>query len=188
MLKNLIKRGNMKIGKNTLIFNMGPAELCPSRDKGLCQVGHRCYALKAERQYHHVVPQYRFRQARFWLENESHVISKAIKDKAKAIRVGSIDYVRINESGDFWSQDCVNKLFEVCNEVPELRFYVYTARRDLNFEGRPGNLTVNGSGFMVDNEFKAVNEVTGEYVCPGDCRDCNLCKQNGNKTIEVVMH
>ena len=61
MSKKLFKRGNHKIGKDTLIFNMGPASLCPSKDRGLCQVAHKCYALRDERRYHHVVPQYRFR-------------------------------------------------------------------------------------------------------------------------------
>lgn len=188
MSTKLIKRGNRKIGADTLIFNMGPANLCPSRDRGLCQVADKCYAIKAERQYHHVVPQFRFRQARFWLENDSKTIANTIKAKKESVRRGSILYVRVNESGDFWSQECVDKLFEIANEVPELRFYTYTARRDLNFEGRPDNLVINGSGFMVDNQFTAVNEVSGQFACVGDCRDCILCKEALNIEIEVGIH
>jgi hypothetical protein len=188
METKLIKRGNKKIGADTLIFNMAPAELCPSRDKSLCQIAHKCYALKAEKQYHHVVPQYRFRQALFWLINDAKTIANTIKTKANNIRVGEIKYVRLNESGDFWDQNCVKKLFEVCNEVPKLRFYIYTARRDLNFEGRPENLTINGSGFMVDNSFNPVDFPTGVNTCPNDCRTCDMCKKSDNKEIEVVIH
>lgn len=188
MSKKLFKRGNHKIGKDTLIFNMGPASLCPSKDRGLCQVAHKCYALRDERRYHHVVPQYRFRQARFWLENNAETIANTIKAKAGSVRSGRIKYVRINESGDFWTQECVNKLFEVANEVPELRFYTYTARRDLSFEGRPSNLVINGSGFMIDNNFEAVNEVTGPNECAGDCKTCHVCKYALNIKIEAGMH
>ena len=68
--------------------------------------------------------------------------------------------------------------------------YGYTARSDLDFSGFPKNTVVNGSGFMLDNNFSIVNEFTAatRFHCPGDCRICNLCKENSHKLIEVKKH
>ena len=64
-----IKKGNHKIGKDTLIFNMGPAKTCPSKALGLCQLQdtNKCYAHRAEVQYSKTVLYYRIRQMNLWL-------------------------------------------------------------------------------------------------------------------------
>lgn len=48
-----MKRGNAKIGTDTLIFNMCSAHDCPSRAKGLCQLPDPkyCYALRVEKRF-----------------------------------------------------------------------------------------------------------------------------------------
>lgn len=75
--KTLSKRGNLKIGKDTLIFNMGSAEDCPSLKNGYCKVGHRCYALKDEKIYPDCKP-YRDRQATYWLNTQTKQIIEEI--------------------------------------------------------------------------------------------------------------
>jgi hypothetical protein len=176
--------GNHKIGKDTLIFNMGPAIACPALNLRMCQVPpKKCYALKAERQYPQVLP-FRRAQARYWLNNDADVIACDII--SALTRHKKIKYIRVNESGDFYSQVDVNKLIKIAL-ITGVMFYVYTARKDLDFSDRPDNLIINGSGFMVDNNF-CYEAKKARLVCPGNCRICNLCKRAGHKLIKVKAH
>lgn len=95
-------------------------------------------------------------------------------------------YCRFNESGDFRSTSDLVKLATVAELLPWLQFYGYTARNDIVDEVTdiPDNLTINGSGFMWHNEFRAVDEITGKYECAGDCRICNLCKTRRGIVIQ----
>jgi hypothetical protein len=181
--------GNKKIGKDTLIFNIGSAKACPSMLKGLCTIcnaGKTCYAFKAERLYKGCLP-YRQRQAKYWLGNDSTTITLDIIQAIKKHK--NIKYIRVNESGDFYTQACVTKLLEIAGNIPAIRFYTYTARKDLILKHSVDNLTLNGSGFMADNEFKAVKELQATDIkCAGDCRDCNLCKYKTGKIIVNKYH
>lgn len=178
--------GNHKLGRDTLIFNMGPASTCPSRKLGLCQIPeNRCYALKSEFLYPQVLP-YRKRQARYWKRNGPERIARDIRQALK--RHKKIKYIRVNEAGDFYSQADIEKLVKISAFVPGVTFYCYTARRDLKFDIiRPDNLIISGSGFMVDNNF-CLNADGAKYNCPGNCRACNLCKTNSHKLINIRLH
>jgi hypothetical protein len=185
-----ISIGNLKIGKDTIIFNMGPATTCPSRNKGLCQVPDRCYAMKSERMYKQVLP-FRKRQEQYWKKTPVREIAAALKQHLNRKFKVKIKYVRFNESGDFYSQFDVWKLQALASLVPDVNFYGFTARKDLDFSGSPDNLRINGSGFMLDNNFKAVpkDEVDNYDVkCGGNCRDCDLCKTESGKVIAVAYH
>lgn len=50
------------------------------------------------------------------------------------------------------------------------------------------NITVNGSGFMLHNQFNAVEKVTSKNVCPGNCRICNKCKERRGQTVQIKYH
>ena len=177
--------GNKKLGKDTLIFNMGPATGCPSKARGFCQVPDgKCYALKAERCYPGCLP-YRKAQARYWIGSHEKEIAADIIAAAKKHK--SIKFVRVNESGDFYNQTDVSKLYDVARLVSGLIFYVYTARKDLKFPHGPENLIVNGSGFMLDNCFR-YQAPEYDFICPGDCRRCDLCKERGKMIIRVEAH
>lgn len=178
--------GNKKLGKDTLIFNMGPASNCPSKALGLCQVpAGLCYALKAERLYPQCLP-FRKAQARYWKRSCPEKIARDIREALKKHK--AIKYIRVNESGDFYSQKDVEKLFFIAAWVPDVTFYIYTARRDLDFrQPRPGNLVINGSGFMVDNNF-CYEAKNVRLTCPGDCRICNLCKRPSGNIIRIEKH
>lgn len=183
-----IKRGNKKIGKDTLIFNMCPATDCPAKALGLCQLSNTnyCYALHAEKMFPTVLP-YRRRQAEIW-ENQTVELRHAISDLAVA---KPTKYVRYNESGDFRTQNDVDKLALMAYLLPDLVVYGYTARKDLCFAGRPKNLIINGSGWSRGkmNKFLAVRKPSGNNpVCPGDCSICGLCKSEKGITVEIPMH
>jgi hypothetical protein len=106
--KVLVSNGNMKIGKDTLILNMGPAVNCPSRQLGLCQIGDKCYAMKAERCYKQVLP-YRLKQEQIWDQMHPNDIAVELIEIARRKR-NRIRYLRFSEAGDFYDQSDVNKM------------------------------------------------------------------------------
>lgn len=187
---NLFSFGNTKLPKSTAIFNLGTATDCPSAKLGLCKIPTgKCYALKAERMYKQVIP-YRLRQMAFWSEctPESFVAEFIATVGKKAVK-----YLRFNEAGDFYGQPCVDKMSAIADLLKAygIKCYVYTAREDLDFSNTSDNLTVNGSGFMVDNCFcPPVNmpENTNVAECLMDCRKCNKCAFAHHKFITVPLH
>ena len=112
------------------------------------------------------------------------------KDTDK-ITVRELKFVRFSEDGDFRNQEDVDKLSEIAEGLKgQLVVYGYTSRKDLDFSKVSDNLIINGSGFMVHNEFKAVDTVPqgAPFVCGGNCRGCNLCKEKRGIRILVKMH
>lgn len=178
--------GNKKIGSDTLIFNMTTATACPSKARGLCRHPEKCYAMKAEKMYPQCLP-YRKRQAAYWSKNSAFRIAQDLVSafgKHKKLR-----YVRVSECGDFRNQKDVEKLCEIARRCSFATFYTYTARKDLSFDARPANLIIQGSGFLIDNEFTAVKEYApGAMRCAGDCRKCGLCKEAKGRIINVLYH
>ncbi len=205
------KIGNKKIGKDTLIFNMGSATECPSKLKGLCDID--CYALKAERQYSAVLP-YRKRQEADWLNSDAFTLSEEILAFVSR-RKTQVKYIRVNEAGDLHTGACLDKLIKIARILPQFIFYTYTHRSDLvtssTHKKLPKNLVLNTSDFKRTglNQFKTVHttfkvtshqkqalqireELQKEYktnlICLGDCSACNLCKISHKKNILVPLH
>lgn len=179
--------GNQKIGKDTLIFNMGSATFCPSKALGLCKI-ERCYAMKSERFYPQSLP-FKQKQACFWTSNTWQVIAEYIiqaLNKHKAIK-----FIRFNESGDFYGQEDVTKLKRIASVIqaikPSIMIYGYTARHDLVFDNLPKTLTINGSSFMISNNFSPYHK-QADVICNMDCRNCDHCKFKHGLNIAVKLH
>lgn len=190
-----IKFGNHKLGDDTAIFNITPADTCPSKQIGLCQVikkGITCYAAKAERTYK-FVRDYRQRQQDYWRNSDATTIIRDIVRKIKARRKET-RYLRFNESGDFIDQSDIDKLSAVAEGLKELGIttYGYTARSDLDF--RPAKFLVKGSGHDKGNTgtctvIRKHEPVPEGYIeCPGSCKRCNLCKINVVHNIAFRQH
>jgi hypothetical protein len=198
--------GNRKIGKDTLIFNMGSATHCASKKAGLCDID--CYAMKAERMYKATLP-YRSRQEKYWLENDAFTIAEEIQKAFNRKLKVALKYVRVNESGDFHSAECVQKLIEIAEMLPNVKFYTYTHRSDLITDNMyvPANLVINTSNFSREgfNQFKAIPEIKvhkmadiskvkkeilnfSDLACVGDCSICGYCKKSHGKVIGVPLH
>ena len=184
-MKVLASKGNKKIGKDTLIINITSATDCPSKKKGLCKHCGKCYAMKAERIYPQVLP-YRRKQTKIFDQLKVFEYSQDLREIIGKRRIKT-KYIRFSESGDFRNQKDVDKLFAIAKSLKDLNIviYGYTARKDLNFDHRPANLVMNGSSFMIDNNFTPYEK---GKACKMNCRICNLCKTKGNKTINVKMH
>tara|TARA_R110001592_G_scaffold153282_6_gene381592 strand:- start:2398 stop:3045 length:648 start_codon:yes stop_codon:yes gene_type:complete len=208
--------GNNKIGKDTLIFNMGSATDCAAKLKGLCNID--CYALKAEKQYPAPLAARRH-QEKYWLTTPYEQI---VKDLSKAINTRKnhkastpIKYIRVNESGDLHSEACLHKLIFLAESMPDVKFYTYTHRSDLIDDNThlfmPKNLTLNTSDFKrkglnsfqavkLKNAFRSYKNNTAaikaelktisnsNFNCGGDCSICSLCKVTHTKDIYVAYH
>lgn len=170
---------------------MGSAHECPSLKLGLCQLknpGKECYAMKSERQYPSVKP-YRQAQKVIWQGSTAEDIAAQLFSIV-ARRKKPLKYLRLNESGDFWGQPCVDKASKLAQLIEPLgiKVYCYTARKDLKYKQVHKNLTINGSNFKVHNNFRAVDRFTSRIVCGGNCRTCNICKESRNIEIQVLKH
>lgn len=206
--------GNLKIGKDTLIFNMGSATNCSAGKLGLCEFFrvNSCYAYKAEVHRREPLP-FRNRQEAYWLASDAITIAEDIaKVFAKKLKT-KLKYVRINEAGDLHSTDCIAKLIQIATLLPTIKFYTYTHRSDLIASDikLPKNLTINCSNFTCEgfNSFTVDKSVTTRslkkeigalttklkdihgkdaLVCKGDCSKCKLCTHTHGKTIWVPLH
>ncbi len=140
------------------------------------------------------------RQSDYWLNNSADTIASDIRN---ARTKHTFNYVRVNESGDFYSQDCIKKLVSIASKHRNLIFYTYSHRKDLDFSNLPENVILSGSGFKLDNAFHSVAIKKGalaEFIrqrrkhdkkavrCIGDCSKCNACKTNNNLTILCAIH
>lgn len=193
-MKNYFSWGNKKLPKTTAIFNMTPAMYCPARRLHLCALGdkvQRCYALKAEKIYKNVL-EYRIRQSIFWSDcTTEEFIAQLFKEKKRK----QLLKLRFNESGDFVSQSSLIKAEKIAKLLYKeygIITYCYTARKDLNYSTKK-YLIINGSGFMVDNNYSitGMSQPTPNYKvvsCPGNCRTCSLCVQSNKLNIQTKMH
>ena len=181
---NVFSFGNKKLPVTTAIFNLCSAHDCPSRKLGLCQLSDpsKCYARKAERLYPKCLP-FRNRQKVYWQSVEAFDFVWRLVGARQ-----NITHLRLNESGDFTTQSDINKAVEIAAILSDMgiKTYCYTARSDLNFSAR-GHLVVNGSGFMVDNQF-TIEHKQARYTCPMDCKTCSVCTKTKGLTISVPMH
>ena len=194
----LLRAGNKKLPNTTAIFSMGSATDCPSKKLGFCQAINKngincCYAKKAEYSYHPDVLPFRRRQEKYWKEVSAN---KFITDFLiiNSFKVIPFNALRLNEAGDFHTQECVDKAEAIARGLKKfgIRVYCYTARRDLDFS-KVRNLVISGSNFAKDGVrgmFKMVHSIKdkpkGYGICKGDCRVCQKCLI-GRKTV-ILRH
>lgn len=192
-LKTLISTGNIKIPRDTAIFNLGSAHDCPSLKLGLCAAinhGVKCYAIRSEDSHRPQVLPYRRRQEKFW---KSIKASEFVKQflAINATKRRKFTAIRFNEAGDFWGQKCVQKMENIARMLGEYGIvcYGYTSRSDLDYS-KVKHAVISGSGFRkkgITNEFKIVNDISekpkGYVACPMSCKTCNRCQKKGKLTV-----
>ena len=193
----LCERGNHKIPSTTAIFNMSAAHDCISDLLGLCKAkacGVRCYAKHTELFRPHTMT-YRRRQEKFWLKVTAEEFAmQFLLINAQKIK-SPFNALRFNESGDFHSQECVDKAEKIARILKRYGIvtYCYTSRDDLDYS-KVRALRVSGSGFKkkgIANIFQIIQKKEdrpkGYGLCPMDCHICNRCQRTGMKTA-VVKH
>lgn len=179
-----------------MIFNMQPYHNCVSRRLGLCQLDKPsdCYARKAEILRPNVLP-YRLRQMEYWNTSTIDAIAKDIIEVQRGKRIKFL-YLRLNESGDFRHADDIDKASAIADIIiaeAGMATYTYTARKDLFPHRHSRYLVINGSGFMIDNNFMCVDRhykanEAHDIMCVGDCSICDRCKHKGGLIIKERKH
>ena len=137
----------------------------------------------------------------FWKTNDAEKIAMFISYSimAEKMKGNQVNLLRFNEVGELENQQDLEKMVKVSNIVYNntgVKSYTYTHNRELNFDIDRPNLTINGSGFMVDNCFTVVKlENYKQYVkdhegieCPQNCEYCgSICsKKLGVEIVEVL--
>ena len=191
--------GNKKLPKTTAIYNIGCWFLCPGRLNGFCELSTQCYA-KCREVMGNVI-QSRLNNYYYWKSNDAETIAKFIvySINVEKMKGNQVNLLRFNEVGEIENQEELEKMIKISNIVFEktgIKSYVYTHNRALNFNIDRPNLTICGSGFMIDNKFSVIKpEDYKEYVdthnaieCPQNCGDCgSICARKlGVQIVEVL--
>lgn len=190
--------GNKKVPKTTAIMNSTSWFLCPGRLQGFCELHEVCY--DKFREVMGSVNRSRLNHDLWYRTNDAETIAMFISYsiKAESMKGNEINLLRFQEVGDFRNQDDLIKMRDVSNIVYEqtgINSYTYTHNRELDFDIDRPHLTINGSGFMIDNQFTVVPpseykryvESHNCFKCPQKCEMCNsICSQKlGIEIVEV---
>ena len=173
--RTLFTEGNNKLDKSIAIFNLPASqEVCGRICKG-------CYAIKAQVLYPTVMPS---RTKKLEASKSTSFVARTVG----ALRKLASPRVRIHESGDFYSQEYVNKWVEVAQAMPDITFVAYTKRMsDFDFKtmrSLPNTIIINslfGKKLNYGPLSKAPKTAT---LCPASkCgSECNICYDLSNKT------
>lgn len=124
-----ISDGNRRM--NIPTFSLISKDTCPNATK-LCK--KFCYAKKAERYSNPFISR--------MTNTFDSLKATFIEETKNAIRSKESKYIRIHESGDFYSQEYLDKWFKICKAFPDKSFLVYTQMFNLNWDNKPANLIV----------------------------------------------
>lgn len=198
--------GNAKLSADILIINLTTALNCPADEKKLCALSNVCFAKKAERQYPDTLKNNIRNEIMMPLLSTEELIGY-IEDYIRNCKYKT-NYIRFNESGDFPSQEFVDK----CEKISEF-FYkeygiqcsCYTCRTDLDFT-KCKYMIVNGSSIKVkgadryyfgcsDKKFNSLLDPSegvqelknGDmfFKCMCNCRRCKFCYQTREQNGEL---
>ncbi len=154
-------KGNGKLAKDTLIFNLPAGKTCPGamlcksfavveNGKRRIQDGEhtefRCFAASSEVQYDAVFEN-RASNLQMIVDAIKHgIAADLINDSIQFHRTRNTKKVRIHESGDFFSGSYLDAWIEVAHRNPDLQFYCYSKSLQLflNFK-MPENFYMTAS-------------------------------------------
>jgi len=179
-----------------------PAETTCSNSTNLCR--KFCYAKKAERMYPATLPsrQKNFKESKEW---------KFIGDVVKYIIKHNIKYLRIHESGDFYSQQYLDKWCYIATLCRDTKFLAYTQMYNLDTVTlKPDNLIIYWSvwpdsinvpdkglfAYVIDNgknkisnklDKKSIKECPKENIKGMTCDKCLWCF-DGKGNIKFKLH
>lgn len=186
----LLKYENMKL-KQQFIFNL-PAtkEVCGRVCKG-------CYAIKAQKRFPKTVLPYR--ESMLDASKSDSFVQNIVSELSKTRRKART--VRIHESGEFYSQEYINKWEEIAKSLPDFTFYAFTKRmKDFDFSKvmqLPNVVIIDSSMHSSINYGKLEDLKKDVFICPStqgkdvvcgvSCRYCmeKTAQQNG---VQFVQH
>jgi len=171
-----ISPGNRRMKIPT--FSLPAEKTCPNSTP-LCR--KYCYAKKAEKAYPNVLPSRKrnYDETTNW-NFPRDVVNWILKHKPK--------YFRIHESGDFYSQDYLDKWCLIAHICYNTKFLAYTQMYDFNYDLVPNNLTIYwtvwpDSKGIPNNGLKAYVIDDGKNKIPKYNTNGFLCKKGHGTDI-----
>lgn len=183
---SLMTFGNKKM--TIPLFNIPAVSTC-SGSTEFCR--KYCYAKSSEELF----PSVKAKRARNLIASKASDFVSRVISELQGVKF--IPYVRIHESGDFYSQEYLEKWYEICKAFPERKFLAFTKCFKLDFSKKPDNLNLYYSAWSDTNQetipaggnraytvitykwfeklgYEPLN--TGTAVkCKGFCDDCLVC-------------
>ena len=178
--RELFTTGNNKLSKDIAIFNI-PASMavCGRICKG-------CFAMKAQNLYPSVTPS---REKKLEASMQADFVQRA----TESIAILGTPYVRIHESGEFYSQEYVDSWAAIATALPDVQFLAYTKRlADWDFSALralPNVIIINSLfGKSVNYSKDLSKKPASASLCPtafdkniGCLKGCDLCYNAKNK-------
>lgn len=176
---DIASKGNSKMGKEVYVFNLPAKITCTPTD--WCIHGKNgepmCYALRNNFLLKSVIES---ANKRFEISKKENFVS----DMIEFLKIKKPKYFRIHSSGDFYSEEYVNKWLEIAKNCPEIKFRSSTHRKDLKKSiellNSLENVIIRESlddshneqklnlKFSALSHLKIVDE-RESYHCPNDC-------------------
>lgn len=194
MHPKVLSRGNMKIAKNTMIFNLPPVLTCPVNAS--CRA--TCYAVPAYRQY----PGVRWKYDSNWMlaTKEPEYLQAQIVAQLQAER--GVEIVRLHSSGDFFSQGYVDMWTGITEAFPKIKFYTYTkADKVLNFEALESLKNFNLIRSLIDGKLnygsmeyleRMKKRYPKSFICPATAgknvhcgKECRYCVEGNMPLFKI---
>ena len=125
---------------NKRVFNFGITAYKSMTGKLICPFAKDCvkycYAQKGAYSWSNVKPAFEKRYELTKTDNFINLMNSEIKRK-------KVDFLRIHDSGDFYSKAYIQKWFNIANDNPNVKFYAYT-KSFILFQGLtiPDNLDI----------------------------------------------
>lgn len=174
MITNYLAAGNTKLHKSIGIWSLPAGKTCPGATKYCIKF---CYARKCERCF----PPAKVKG----IENLAFSKTKDfVKGLIKEIFDRKFTRVRFHERGDAYNQEYLDKLFAICNELPEVKFLMYTKSFDLDFTNKPKNLNLYFSLDPSSDKVRATKGALFTYILPKGEKPKEgwvTCVDNGGK-------
>lgn len=133
-----LKNTSKTMGKR--VFNFGITAYKSMTGKLICPFAKDCvkycYAKKGAYIWGNVKPAFEKRYELTKTDNFINLMNSEIKKK-------KVDFLRIHDSGDFYSKSYIKKWFAIANDNPKVKFYAYT-KSFILFQGLniPDNLDI----------------------------------------------
>lgn len=178
-VKEIYSNGNnQKIGNNVSILNLPPIKTCTN----CATCAGTCYA-RFRYQYPNV-------KARWDRNLEMTQADNFVELSTVELHYKATPIVRAFESGDFYSDEFIDKMFDLAVANPQIKFYAYTKNKNALKLNALANWNVIYSFIVTPNGREYRNYGSAEYcnllhekfgtpICPHD----NTWKEQGKKCM-----
>ncbi len=117
-----LKKTSKVVGAKVMNFGI-PAFEDPDTGKRTCPFAGACakfcYAQKGAYAWSNVKPAFAWRYQQTKLDS-------FVDDMVEAIKKNKVEYLRVHDSGDYYSPEYINKWMKIAEKLPNVRFYSYT--------------------------------------------------------------